>query len=277
MAAIRSYINGAGGSSGADLAVLENTYQSGNYWYLGNAVSTAADANAGTDREYPFLTLAAAYAAASARDTIVVLQNHREAVSTKVTLAKAGLNIVGEGSGTAIPRFTNGVAAATNPMFQITAASVLLDNFYFPESSVVARERIHILGGSGTSVLRNLTFDCGANDSTHTIAYSSVGPDFWYNLRFTATGTGAAYAVDLSNAGSHLVADTITFDGGSYGWGTAASSVTRYAMFGSAAVTNMRFTRVRMLNSSNVLFPTGTTGIFQVSSMTGGSRVDWTV
>jgi hypothetical protein len=42
VASIRSYKNGAGGSSGADLAVLSPTYQSGNYYYVGNATPGAS-------------------------------------------------------------------------------------------------------------------------------------------------------------------------------------------------------------------------------------------
>ena len=93
MASIRSYKNGAGGSSGADLAVLKPTYQSGNYWYVGNATTGNSDANAGTERAKPLSTSAQANTNAAAGDTIVYLSGHNEILSSAVTWSHAGLSL----------------------------------------------------------------------------------------------------------------------------------------------------------------------------------------
>lgn len=268
MAAIRSYVNGAGGSSGADLAVLKPTYQSGNYWYVGNAVATADDANDGDERKYPFATLAAGYAAAADGDTVVVLANHLEIIATTVTIAKRGLSLLGEGLGTAKPRFVNGVAAATAAMWSVTVQEVLVDNFFFPASSVVARERIDVSGATAQGMFRNLEFECGENDATRSMRLASAISMVGYNLRFTAVGAEAGPGLEISTVPGISI-DKLTFDGGSFGWATQA-------MYGSTACTNMRLTRVYQYNGSHFLFPTGTTGTVNVVDATGDSRIDWT-
>lgn len=267
--AIKSYINGAGGSTGADLATLKRTVKSGVYWYLGNATSGNSDSNDGRERTAPLSTIAQAHSNASAGDEIVVLSGHNETISTVVTFNKANLSVVGEGTGTSRPRFTNGVAAATNPMFVVSAGQVLFDTLYFPGSSVVARERIEVLGGSGTSVLRNLEFECSANDSSNTLVYASTGPDYFYNLRFTATGAAAGPAISAAGTGP-LIGDTLYFDGGSYGWTTSGAMNASNAM-------HFRLTRVYQYNGSNIIIATGNTGTIQVQGSSGDSRVDWTV
>ena len=266
--AIKSYINGAGGSTGADLATLDRTIMSGAYWYVGNAVAGNSDANDGRERTAPLATIGQANTNSSAGDTIVCLANHAETIGTIVTFAKANVNIVGEGAGSSLPRFTNGVAAATNPMFKITAGQVLFDNLYFPGSSVVARERIQVLGGSGTSILRNLTFECSANDAQHQIVYSGTGPDYFYNLRFTATGAGAA-PIGVGSTGP-LIGDILYLDGGSFGWTTSGA-------LNASGTTNFRLTRVFQYNGSHIIIATGNTGTIQIQGSTGDSRVDWTV
>lgn len=267
--AIKSYINGAGGTTGADLATLDRTILSGVYWYLGNATAGHSDANDGRERTAPLSTLAQAHTNASAGDTIVVLANHAETIGTLVTFSKANLNLVGEGTGSSRPRFTNGVAAATNPMFKITAGQVLMDNLYFPGSSVSARERIYVLGGTGTSILRNLEFECSANDAQQTLVYAGTGPDYFYNLRFTATGASAGPAINAAGTGP-LFGDVLYLDGGSFGW-TTTGAVT------GAVTMNFRLTRVYQYNGSNIIIATGNTGTIQVEGSSGDSRVDWTV
>lgn len=273
MASIRSYPNGAGGSSGAALATSKPTFQSGNYWYVGNTVPGNSDSNAGKERTAPLATVGQANTNASAGDTVIILSGHSETVSTAVTF-KTGMNIVGEGSGSSVPRFTNGVAAATNAMFIVSAASVLFDNLYFPASPASARERIQVIGGSGLSILQHLTFDCGANDAQRTLSYDSIGPDFAYGLTFRAVASGAAQAIQIQNATSYLTMDTVTMDGGSFGWGTATTTV--YAFSGTQAMTDMRLTNFTLLNGSHMQLATGTTGTLQLDPASGDSRVDWT-
>lgn len=265
MASIRSYKNGAGGSSGADLAVLRPTLQSGNYWYVGNATAGASDSNAGSERVAPLLTAAQAVTSASAGDTIVFLSGHSETVSSAVTLSKAGLSLVGEGAGLGVPKFT---CSGTIAMFDITAAGVLLDNLYFPASVAVATARVRV--GSGGAQLNNLSFDSGASDTNRALSLiTGAGNVLLRNTRFTATASGAATGLEVVNATSDVTMDNVTFDAGSFSWSS-------YAFKGTSAITRLRATRIYLFSGSHVLLPTGTTGTLAVAGATGDSRTDWT-
>lgn len=265
MASIRSYKNGAGGSTGADLAVLSPTYQSGTYWYVGNQTSGNSDSNAGTERLAPLATTAQAVTNAAAGDTIVFLQNHAEAISSAVTLSKAGLCLVGEGTGAALPRFTCSGAVA---MFDVTAAGIIFDSLYFPASTAAATARIRT-ASSGT-VLKNLQFDCGASDTNRAVSLvTGAGNVRITGTRFTAVAATPAVGLEIVNAVSDVTLDSVTFDGGSFRW-------TDYALKGSAAVTRLRATRIYQLSGSHILLPTGTTGSVQIAAATGDCRLDWT-
>ncbi len=269
MASIITYVNGAGGSTGAELATIAPLQMSGVIWYVGNAVSGASDSNAGTERTRPLATLQQAVTNAGTGDIIDLLENHAETISSVVTISDAGLSIIGEGAGTSRPSLTNGVAAATNPMISVQAASVMFDNIQFPPSSVNARERSLITGGSGGySVIKNLTFYCGANDGQRSLNYTSLGRDTLTGTTFVSMSSDAAAGLEL-NASPGFQADNIVFDGGSFGWDV-------YALYVSSATTVFRMTNIQLLNGSNVLMPTGTTGVLQVSEQSGDSNIDWT-
>jgi hypothetical protein len=264
--AISTYINGAGGTSGADLACLPRLNASGVFWFVGNAVVGASDANPGSDRQRPLVTTAQAYANASAGDTLVYLENHRETISSSVTLGKTGLSLVGEGIGDAVPRLT---VAATIAMLDITAADVLIDNLYFPAATAAPTAKIRV--GAAGAILNDLVFDCGASDSGPGVAYVTGGTSSKLSgCRFVATAAAPAAAITVANAISGLTIDGLTLDAGAYEWTTG------YAFYATAAITRLRATRVYQLNGSDVILPTGTTGIWQTQSATGNSRVNWT-
>lgn len=266
MAAIRSYVNGAGGASGADLAVLENTYQSGNYWYVGNAVSGASDSNAGTERSKPLLTTAQAYTNAAAGDTVVWLASHAETITVSVNMAKAGMSWVGEGTGSAIPRLTCNAAIT---MLDVTAAGILIDNVYFPASTTVAPGSRLRVGAAGT-ILNGLSFDCGLYDTNSAFQCIVNSTVRLTDTRFTATAATPAIGLYVSGAFTDLTMDAVVFDGGSFGWSD-------YAWKQTAAITRaMRATRISLYNGSHVLMPTATIGTLQIENVTGDSRLDWT-
>lgn len=265
MSAIRSYKNGAGGASGADLAVLAPFLSSGVYWYVGNATPGNSDSNAGTERTKPLTTSAQANTNAAAGDTIVYLQNHSEVISTAVVLAHAGLSLVGEGTGASVPRFICGASIA---MFDVTGAGVLFDNLYFPASTAAPTARIRT--AAADTDMNALQFDCGANDTNRALSLiTSSGTVRLRNSRFTSVAATPAVGLEVVNAVSDVYLDNVTFDGGSFGWSD-------YALKGSAAVTRLRARRVYLLNGSNVLLPTGTTGALNVIGASGDPVVNWT-
>ena len=264
MASIRAYVNGAGGSLGADLAVLKPVYTSGVYWYVGSSDAGASDANAGTERGKPLLTLAQAYANASAGDTIDLLSGHAETIGTNIVVAKAGLSIVGEGIGSSAPRLTAGSAIT----LEVTAAYVTLDNIYFPASTFAAAVRVQT-EAAGIS-MNALIFECGANDTNETINVSTGSSAIRLtNSRFTSVATGASVAIECANNMAGLTLDNVTIDGGSFGWAA-------YAWRMDATITSIRATNINILNGSNVIVGTGCTGTIQVGTATSDSEVNWT-
>lgn len=265
--AITSYVNGAGGSTGADLAVLKRLQTSGLIYFVGNAVAGASDANSGLDRGKPLLTTAQAYANASAYDAVVLLENHDEVISSSVTLGKAGLVLAGEGTGSSKPTLTCGGAI---DMLDITADAVLLDNLNFGASTAVPTSVVKA-NATGTT-LNGLTFSCGANDTARALNLTgAAGGHFRLtNLTFTSVAATPGSAIEVTASLTGLFMDNIIFDGGSFEWSADA-------FLGTAAVTRLRATRMYQLNGSDVSLSTGTTGTWQQQASTGNSRFTWTV
>lgn len=264
--AITTYENGAGGTSGSRFATGTRVTRSGLFYYIGNSVSGASDSNSGLDRAKPLLTTAQAYANAAAGDTIVYLSGHAENIGSAVTVNKAGLKLVGEGSGSSLPRLT---CTGTIAMLDVTAAGVIIDSIYFPASTAAATARVRIAAADVR--LMNLTFDCGASDTNRAVSYitgaSSATID---SCRFTATAATPAIAIEVINATAGLTIDNLILDAGSFEWSD-------YAFKGSAAVTRLSATRVYQLAGSDVILATGSTGDWSVASSTGNSRLNWTV
>lgn len=102
----------------------------GNYWFV-NSASTlgAGDGSAA----FPMLTLAAAVSAATANngDVIVLMPGHTQTVvgAAGATITKAGLQIIGLGTGSQRPVFT--FTTSTAASFDITAANTVIYNCIF--------------------------------------------------------------------------------------------------------------------------------------------------
>lgn len=264
MAAIRFYQNGAGGSTGADLAVLKPTYASGNYWYVHKS-GTDAGGTAGQERAKPLATVGQAFTNASAHDTIVFLSGHTENISAGIDITKAGLKLVSEGLGAQRAAFTQSYITYC---FKMDAAGIIIDNCYFPPSSGVATERVQM--AAAHCEVTDCLFESGANDTARALSIvTGASSCMIFNTQFNAVAAGASIGLQVVNAVTGLVMDSVSFDGGSVTWSD-------YAFKGSAAVTALRATRISQLNGSHILLPTGTTGSIHQQASTGDSRVDWT-
>ncbi len=105
----------------------------GNYWFVSSASGVGSDANDGKSTLTPFATLAAAISAATASngDVIVLMPGYAQTIvgAAGQTVAKAGLTIVGLGTGTARPTFT--FTTATAASFDISAANTVISNCIF--------------------------------------------------------------------------------------------------------------------------------------------------
>lgn len=265
MASIQFYPNGGGGSSGADLSVLKPAYYSGNTWYVLNKSGTDAASPAGQERSAPLKTVSQAYTNAVAGDTIIFLPGHAETLAAAQVINKIGLALVSEGTaGTRASFLCSGAVA----MFDITSAGVLVDNIYFPASTGVATARVRT--AAVFTRVNNCQFDCGVNDTNRALEFiTGAGQCRVTNTGFTATAATPAAGIEVLNAMSHLEMDSVTFDGGAFGWSSNAFK-------GTAAVTGLTATRMNRLNGSHVILATGGTGKWYDGVTTTDVRMSWT-
>jgi hypothetical protein len=163
--------NGIGGTSGDDLVTLAPLRTSGDIWYVDFTNGTDAASPAGKDRIKPIKTLSQAYTNAAAGDTIVFLSGHAETLTATQTIAKAGLKLISEATGSNRARFTSNISVAAI-MFDITAAGVMLGNLYFVQSTVAnATARVRYTSTAGN--VRNCYFECGTADTVAALAFGS--------------------------------------------------------------------------------------------------------
>ncbi len=118
---------------GGVFTVVDETLTTGDIWFVDSGSSTGADSvGAGRNPDIPFLTVdfAINQATANQGDRIYVMPGHAEnltAVDT-IDLDKAGIEIIGLGSGNDVPTFS---ATATGGGLTIDAASATLKNLKF--------------------------------------------------------------------------------------------------------------------------------------------------
>lgn len=270
MAAPNLYAAGAGGTTGDRLATSGPVYvvTNGFIWYVGNAISGAADAAAtgsaldgGRRREKPLLTISQAITNCADGDVICVLASHAESLSAAVTVNKK-VTIIGEGTGTSRPRFT---CTGTVAMFDVTVANVRLRNLYFPASTAVATARVRI-ATAGCHVV-DCYFECGASDTNRALSFvTGAGNCRVSGTSFVATAATPAVGLEVINAMTGLDLEDVTFDGSSYGW-------TGYAFQGTAAVTNLSGIGVDLANQSDYHLATASTGFLQLDDVSGSSVV----
>jgi len=275
MASPNIYPSGVGGSTGPTLTTSSPLYLSGDIWYVSSTSAAAADAASprGKERIRPLATLAQAVTNAAAADIIVVLENHTETITSTQTLGKAGLYIVGEGSGSTRPKFTRNIAA-NGVLFDITAAGVVLQNLYFPATVTTASTGAKVRTNSIRTHILDCYFEAGTLDDGAQIEFiTGAGQDRILDTTVISTATAPSdqpeSAIKVTNAITDLWINNLTINGGSSGWANP------YAFNGAAAVTVFRALQVSLLNDSDVTLATGTTGWIQVGTTSGSARVVW--
>lgn len=281
MAAPNWYHEGLGATTGDELATGAPTFvtNGGFTWYVNNSSSTALDAAAtggaldgGRRREIPLATFAQALTNASAGDIICIGEGHAETIvggaGVGYTVNKAGLTIVGEGSGSTRPRFT---AAGAIALFDVTAANVRFRNVYFPASTAAATARIRI--ATAGCAVSGCYFEIGASDTNRALSFVTGAGNALVSggTRFVVTAANAsATGLEVVNAMTGLILDDVVFDGGSFGYGGS------YAYQGTAAVTSLFWNDVKFLNGADYHFATGTSGHGCLGTASGSAigRID---
>lgn len=261
MASPNIYPNGLAGT-GFSLATVTGDYFSGAVYWVDTV--NGSDANAGTDRELPKQTLLATYTAASAGDIIVIEAGSAESIAVSQALAKAGLTIIGLGSGTSRPRYT---AASTIDMFSVTAAGTRIYNLYFPASTAVATSRVKT--AAAETEINGCYFEHGASDTATGVLVATSGNNCrLINNTHAVTASRPAIGVSVTGAVTDLYCKSLTFDGGSYGWTDYAFKVSTAAptrmMIDGLTLTNRSDFGVTITGTSYKIFGVNTSGTGRV-------------
>ncbi len=268
MASPNNYKTGAGGSTGDTLATASQLDLSGHIWYVHSGTGTDAASPRGRERVRPLATLAQAHTNAAVGDIIDFLSGHAETLTASQIIAKAGLRLVSEGTGTSRARFTcNGAVV----MFDVTAAGVLLGNLYLPQSTTAptpARVQIAAVGCD----VRGCYFECGANDTVEALRFASgAGQCSIRDTTFISTATSVAAqpesAVAVTAAMSDLTLDNVVFDGGTTGWSNP------FTFDAQAAITRLMATNVDLLRDSDMTVATGSVYVVGIRNRSGSARV----
>lgn len=271
MAQPNLFIGGLGGTSGSTLATLSPLQITGDAWYVKSTTGTDDVSPAGKERSRPLATVGQAYTNAAAGDWIVMLSGHAETLAVQLTLAKAGLTLLGEGIGTARPQLTR--SGDANALFSLTAAGIRLDNLYFPARGGEPLDaRIHVAASevaiancyfvSNEVSYPTIELVTGANSVRITDTYL-VSPG-------TTPASAPHSAIKVTNAVSDLWITGCTIDGAASGWRSATSGIAL-----AAAVTRLRAYNNDMLGDTDMNIATGTSGFVHVRNKSGSARVVW--
>lgn len=258
MASPYNYPNGIDGT-GPTIADLTGVYLSGQLIYLDTVLGN--NANTGYEPELPVATLAQAYTNAAAGDVIVIAAGSAESLSGVQTLGKAGVRVVGLGTGSTRPRYTCTGAVV---MFDVTAAGVKIENLYFPASTAAATARIST--AAAQTEIKDCYFECGASDTNRAVRVAASGNNARVEgCSFVTVASRPAIGLEVSGAVTDTALKNLTFDGGSFGW-------TDYALKISAAATRIELNTVALNNRSDFGI-TVTATSYQLFGLTGSGRV----
>ena len=208
------------GGTGVDTATAENCFFSANVIWLNS--SGGNDSNAGTEPELPKLTLASAAAAVAADGIIAIASGHTETIASTVTIASAGVRVLGFGTGSSRPKFT--LNHATADLLAVSAADVKFESLYFVTPSQSGTGYQINISQTGCQVL-NCYFECNTNSATASMTCSSSRA-LVDSCSFVATTARPVIGLLISGTGAGNTVTDTTFDGGSLGFSDYALKVT---------------------------------------------------
>lgn len=211
-------------SGGPSLAQLAPSYFSGAIQWLDTI--NGSNANAGTEPELPVKTLAQAHTNSAANGLIIIGAGSQETLAGSQAFNLAGIHVIGCGSGSTRPRYT---CSGTVDMFAASVAGVRFRNIYFPASTAAATSRVNFTAASGE--LRDCYFECGASDTgTAAIVGANAHNTRVRGTTFLSTASRPASGLLISGDDTDCRVEDTIFDGGTYGWTTAAFKVTGAAL-----------------------------------------------
>jgi hypothetical protein len=272
MASVYTFPNGLGGTTGDDLCVASGpVYATVAPLYID---SVHGSGSGDGSREYPYASLATTVGLGlSQGQTFVLLAGHTETLTASLALNVANLWIVGEGSGSSMPKLTAG--AGSGSMLNCTGAGMRIRGIYFPASAASVTARVK-LDGTGQQI-QNCYFECGGNDNFQ--AVNIVGNGATERIIRITGSTFVSTSTDptarpkggvevITAALTELDIDDCVFDGGTVGFSDWAlegtQSVTRLNVFAS------------FLNGADQFWATSSVGRSVVTVKSGNPAAFWT-
>lgn len=158
---------------------IANFLASGQTFFVCNrSGANGSNNNDGTSPELPLTTLTAALAkCVSGRgDTIIVMEGHAETISSAggLAISKAGVRIIGCGSGSQRPTLT--WATATTATCTITAAGVLISNILCT-STIAALVTLFSISAAGVQLDRVDYQEDGSTDALSFVTTTAAADD----------------------------------------------------------------------------------------------------
>jgi hypothetical protein len=200
--------------TGIDTATVLPVIQSAATIWLN--FSTGSDANAGAEPELPVKTMAQAMTNAAAGSTIIVAAGNAETVTGTVTFSKAGVRVVGFGTGANRPKFT--ATSGGTAMFNVTAVDVCFESIYFAASAAGPGAGGRITCAVAGLEVNSCQVDCGANDQEGILLAAGADRFRMDSTVFTATASRPTRALGLSAAITGGKVINCTIDGATFGW-----------------------------------------------------------
>lgn len=210
-------------------------------------------------------TIAGALAActASAGDVIYVMPGHAETVTSAITVSKAGVSIIGLGSGTLRPSITgNGTIDAIN----VTGANVVIENLQFPAPGTDNQTADINIAAAGVTV-RN-TYHIGSQTSknkTDIITITADGHDFLIEgVNAYNTVVDCVSAISIEGAADRGVIRNCNIQG------TFSTAVLMDEATGTLALIENNLFKNTKAATAVVTFTTGnTTGVMRFNHLSG--------
>lgn len=188
----------------------------------------------------------------------------------QISLVSKGLTILGGGTSDGKPTAQLTNAVLSSAMFTADASSpVRLRNIWFKEPSGAATAPTVLLSSLGH--VDGCYFECGANNGTGAYALRFASFHVLRDTTFVSTAivktARPERAVYVNSTMSFGEWRDVTLDGGTYGFDS-------YAMEFEAA-TQWVIETLSLLRGADILIASAATGVLQLDTVTGGSRVTW--
>lgn len=267
-------IHQIGATTGEAIGTATELNASGLVYYVSSVQGHSG--NSGLSRKDPLDTLANGVAAASAGDIIVLLSDHAETISSKVTLA-ARVYLIGEGRVSGVPSATLTPDDNSAEMIDVTAAGCHIRNIRFAEEAAASgtTERIALNGADTT--FHSCYFEQDENADGYCIAVYADRTRF-QECTFISTATVNATpanndppkpAIFTSGVILGISFEDCVFNGGSLGWSGYALDLS------NAATTPLTGTGLSFLNGADYSVNSSTVGFLGIGTKTGGVTGVW--